>query len=246
MRVPYTFDVNAKFKNEEYGNSRVPIRRLPAIKVPTKGERFVIDEELAKRMFGENYKEIASFYPVDLGRVDEIRHYIDLEDKLSRTKVFTSEIPSQTETQDKFNEFVKKWNAEHLPHDSSLPHEMYLKHSLTYRYDLQIHVVRDNEYTRTMRNVPFEVEVVHGHTFNLHDDRGHTQFDIPIIVSEVKSVVPARKKSNPVIHVDLVGISRDVARIRPKLQERQYERLDLFEKDWNASYKKSRKDASVV
>ena len=242
MRVPYTFDVSVR-----YSTGWVPIDRLPAVEVPKKGERLVIDEGLAKRMFGEEFKEIASFYPVDLGKVYDICHGIDLSDKRSKTNIWTGIFDSALDKPHRFNEFVKRWNVSHLQNDPSLPNIRYNKHSPTYWYDLQVDVSREDEkYSKTIRNLPFEVEVMSGHSFNIHDDRGHTQWDIPIIVSEVKFVIPTGKKSNPVIHVDFVGVKKNIVRIKPKLQERQYERLDLFEKDWNTLSYKSKKDASVV
>ncbi len=228
MSIPYTFDVSAR-----YSTGWVPIDRLPAVEVPKKGERFVVDGGLAKRMFEEGYKEIASLFPVDLGTVSEIRHFIDLHYKRSYTNIWTDIADSALDKPRRFNEFVRQWNTQHLPKDTSLPHEMYRKHSPTYWYDLQVNVpIRNGGYCKLIRNVPFEVEVVPGHNFNLYDDGGHSQHDVSIIISETKSIVHPRKGSNPIIHVDFVGIKEDKARMRPKIQERQFERLDLFERDW--------------
>ena len=244
MRVPYTFNVNARFTNEEQGDSWVPIDRLPAARVPMKGESFIIDETLAKTIFGKDYKEIVSLYPINLGRVNDVCHYINLRHQKSNTDIWTRLSSSlDLDRSRRFNGFVKEWNANHLVNDESLPHERYNKHSPTYWYDLQVDVARGEEaYSRIIRNVPFEVKVTHGHNFYIRDNRGRTQFDSALFVSEARSIVPAKKGGNSVIHVDLVGIKEDITRIRPELQEKQFERLDLFERNWNAS----KKDASVA
>jgi len=248
MRVPYTFDVCARFKNKEYGSSWVPIDRLPAVEVPKIGERFVIDEGLSERIFGEEYKQIASLYPVDLGRVAEILHFIDLEDRQSKTTVWTEGIPSKTESQDRFNEFVREWNEEHLSEDPSLPHEMYRRHSQTYQYDLQVNVKRDDvRYTRIIRNVPFETKVISGHTFFIDDgEGGHPNMDSILHVSEAKQIIQKQREENPTIYVDFIGVKKDIARLRPSLLERQYKRLEKFVDVWNASCEKTKKDISVA